>query len=196
MVRSGLSMFLNSVDDFELIGEAANGEEAVTQATALQPDVILMDLMMPVKNGVQAIGEITQRYPHIRIIALTSFKDDDLVFAALRAGAASYILKDATTEALAQAVRDAVEGRVTLAPEALQALLRATEHSRPRADLTEREVEILRLMTQGLTNNQIADALTLARSTVKFHVSNILSKLGAVTRTEAVALAVQQKLVD
>lgn len=188
-------MFLDSVDDFALVGEAANGEEAITQAAALQPDVILMDLMMPVKNGVQAISEIMQQYPHIRIIALTSFKDDDLVFAALRAGAVGYILKDATTEALAQAVRDAAEGRVTLATEALQALLRANENARPRADLTERELEILRLMTQGLTNNQIADSLTLARSTVKFHVSNILSKLGASTRTEAVALAMQQKLV-
>jgi NarL family two-component system response regulator LiaR len=197
VVRRGLSTFFLTSDDLQLVGEAASGEEAVRLCESLQPDVILMDLVMPGMDGVQATRAIRERWPHIRVIALTSFETDELVQGALQAGAMSYLLKNVSALELAEAIRAAHAGRSTLAPEATEVLVRAAHQPKPPGhDLTEREREVLALMMQGLSNREIAERLVLTRSTVKFHVSNVLSKLGASNRGHAVAIAVQHKLVS
>jgi len=197
MVRSGLSVFLDTCDDLELVCEASSGEEAVRLCTELHPDVVLMDLVMPGEmDGVATTRVIKQISPDTQIIALTSFKERELVHEALQAGAIGYLLKNISIDELADAVRNAHFGRSTLAPEATRALIEAA--TQPPAlghDLTEREVEVLALMIEGLNNREIADRLTISRSTVKNHVSNILSKLEANSRTEAATLAVQHRLV-
>ncbi len=196
VVRSGLATFLLAYDDLELVGEAASGAEALDQCARQAPDVVLMDLVMPGMDGAQATRALRQQCPRSQVIVLTSFKEDDLVRAALEAGAISYLLKSASAAELAAAIRAAHAGRTTLAPEAAQALIRvATGAQAPGIDLTAREREILACMTRGLNNAEIAGELVVSRSTVKFHVSNILSKLGVSSRTEAVALAVQRHLV-
>ena len=197
VVRSGLSAFLLVFDDLELVGEAAGGEEAVRLCRRLEPDVVLMDLMMPGMNGVAATRAVREVCPQVQVIALTSFREEDLVQGVLEAGAISYLLKNVSADELANAVRAAHAGRPTLAPEAAQVLIRAAR--RPPAlgyDLTNREKEVLALLVEGLTNSEIAERLVVGRSTVKFHVSNVLSKLAAASRTEAVALALQHKLVE
>ncbi len=199
VVRSGLSAFLLAYDDLELVGEAGDGEEAVSLCGRLRPDVILMDLVMPRMDGATATKLIRERFPDVQIIALTSFKEDDLVESALRAGAIGYLLKNISSDELADAIRAAHAGRPTLAPEAAQALIHTTRSAGLPAlghDLTEREREVLALMVEGLNNSEIAERLIVSRSTVKFHVSNILSKLHASSRTEAVALALQKHLVS
>jgi two-component system, NarL family, response regulator LiaR len=198
VVRSGLAAFLSVFDDMAFVGEAGDGQEAVHKCADLQPDVVLMDLMMPGMDGVSATAAIRQRWPSIQVVVLTSFKEDELVQSALRAGAISYLLKNASADQLADAIRAASGGRPTLAPEATHALLKASRASYQTNlyDLTEREKEVLALMTEGLNNLQIADRLVVSRSTVKFHVSSILSKLGAVTRTEAVSIALQNHLIS
>jgi NarL family two-component system response regulator LiaR len=196
VVRSGLSAFLMAFDDLELVGEARDGEEAVRFCERYRPDVVLMDLVMPGMDGVAATRAIRERCPEVQVIALTSFKEEELVQGALEAGAIGYLLKNVTADELAEAIRKAHAGRPSLAPEAAQALVRAVKRpGRPGHDLTEREREVLALMVEGLSNPQIADRLMVSRSTVKFHVSNILSKLGVSSRTEAVALALQLDLV-
>lgn len=199
VVRSGLSAFLLAFDDLELVGEAGDGEEAVSLCNRVQPDVILMDMVMPRMDGATATKLIRERYPAVQIIALTSFKEDDLVESALRAGAIGYLLKNISSDELANAIRAAHAGRPTLAPEAAQALIHNTRSAGIPAlghDLTEREREVLALMVEGLNNTEISDKLIVSRSTVKFHVSNILSKLHVSSRTEAVALALQKHLVS
>ena len=197
MVRSGLAAFLLAADDLELVGEASSGAEAVRLCAAVRPDVVLMDLVMPEMDGATATQAIRQTCPEVRVIALTSFPQEDLVQRALQAGALSYLLKDVGAEELAQAIRAAKAGRPTLAPEAAQALIqRASQPPAPGQDLSPREREVLALMVAGLSNPAIAERLVVARSTVKFHVSSILTKLGVESRTEAVALAVQHHLVD
>jgi len=197
MVRSGLEVFLETCDDLTLVGDASNGNEAVRLCIELQPDVVLMDLIMPGMDGVDATRAIRQACPNVQIIALTSFKDRDLVHEALQAGAIGYLLKNISIDELADAVRAAYVGKSTLAPEATQALIEAaTQPPTPGHDLTLREREVLALMVEGLNNREIADRLTISRSTVKNHVSNILSKLGVTSRTEVVALAVQHNLVS
>jgi NarL family two-component system response regulator LiaR len=196
VVRSGLGAFLLAFDDLELVGEAGGGEEAVRLCEQLRPDVVLMDLVMPGMDGAVATRAIRERCPQIQVIALTSFKEKELVQGALEAGAIGYLLKNVAANELAGAIRAAHAGRPTLAPEAAQALIQAArEPPSPGYDLTPREREVLALMVEGLSNPEIAERLVLSASTVKFHVSNILSKLGVTSRTEAVALAVQHHLV-
>ena len=196
VVRSGLSTVLSVFDDLKLVGEAGDGEEAVRLCERLQPDVILMDLLMPKMDGVTAIKAIKTRWPQIQIIALTSFKEKEYVEGALKAGANGYLLKDVSAEELVNAIRRAVAGQPSLSPEAAQVLMKnVSDPALPHQDMTGRELEILALMVEGLSNNEIAERLIVSQSTVKFHVSNILSKLGVTGRTEAVALAVKHHLV-
>jgi NarL family two-component system response regulator LiaR len=197
MVRSGLAAFLSVADDLELVGEAENGQQALRLCAEERPDVVLMDLVMPGMDGVQTTRAIRERFPEIRVIALTSFPEDRLVQDVLEAGALSYLLKNVGADELARAIRAAREGRSTLAPEAAQVLIqRATHSPSPGHDLSPREKEVLALMVQGLSNPDIADRLVVGRSTIKFHVSSILGKLGVQSRTEAVAMAVQHHLVS
>ncbi len=196
VVRSGLAAFLLAFDDLELVGEAGSGEEAVRLCNQLRPDVVLMDLVMPGMDGAAATRTIREQCPEIQVIALTSFKEEELVQGALQAGAISYLLKNVSADELADAIRAAHAGRSTLAPEAAQALVHAASHPPPPGhDLTHREREVLALMVEGLSNREIAERLVVSHSTAKFHVSSILSKLGVASRTEAVALAVQHRLV-
>ncbi len=196
MVRSGLAAFLSVADDLELVGEAENGQQALRLCAEERPDVVLMDLVMPGMDGVEATRAIRERFPEIKVIALTSFPEDRLVQEVLEAGALSYLLKNVGSDELARAIRAAREGRSTLAPEAAQVLIqRATHPPSPGHDLSPREREVLALMVQGLSNPDIADRLVVGRSTIKFHVSSILGKLGVQSRTEAVAMAVQHRLV-
>ena len=195
VVRSGLGAFLLVYDDLDLVGEAGGGEEAVRLCEKLQPDVVLMDLVMPGMDGAAATHVIRERWPHIQIVALTSFKERDLVQGVLEAGAIGYMLKNVSADELAGAIRAAHAGKSTLAPEAAQVLIQATrEPPPPGHDLTPREREVLALMVEGLSNPDIAKRLVMSRSTVKFHVSNILSKLGVASRTEAVSLALRHDL--
>ncbi len=198
VVRSGLAAFLLAYDDLQLVGEAADGSEALDLCGRVQPDVVLMDLVMPEMDGATATRLIRERYPRIKVIALTSFKENDLVQGVLAAGAIGYLLKNVSTDDLAGAIRSAHAGKPTLAPEAAQALIQNAarkQDSEPGYDLTDREREVLRLMVEGLNNSAIAEKLFVSRSTIKFHVSNILSKLHVSSRTEAVAYALQQDLV-
>jgi NarL family two-component system response regulator LiaR len=196
VVRSGLATFLLAFDDLEPTAEAGSGEEAIRLCAERDLDVVLMDLVMPGMDGAAATHAIREKYPHIQVIALTSFKEDDLVQGVLQAGAISYLLKNVTAAALADAIRAAHAGRSTLAPEAAAALIHvATQPQEPDYALTSREQEVLDLMAQGLNNPEIAGKLVVSRSTIKFHVSSILSKLGVNGRTEAVALAMQKNLV-
>ncbi|HAY84246.1 MAG TPA: DNA-binding response regulator [Chloroflexi bacterium] len=197
VVRSGLSAFLLAFDDFELVGEASSGERAIEMCPRLQPDVVLMDLVMPGMDGAVATGLIREKCPQIQVIALTSFKEQDLVEGALKAGAIGYLLKDISANELANAIRAAAIGKPTLSPEAAQILIQATRAPLDKIgyDLTEREHEVLAEMVQGLNNNQIAEKLVISVSTAKFHVSSILSKLQVSSRTEAVAVAIQNNLV-
>jgi NarL family two-component system response regulator LiaR len=196
VVRSGLSAFLLAYDDLEFVGEAGGGADAVRSCATLRPDVILMDLVMPGMDGAEATRRIKETCPDVQVIVLTSYKEDDLVQSALKAGALSYLLKNVSADELAGAIRAAHAGRPTLAPEAAQVLIKAATGPAEAEGLTSRELEILRLMVHGDSNPDIAEKLFVSRSTVKFHVSNILMKLGAATRTEAVAIAVQRRLVE
>jgi two-component system, NarL family, response regulator LiaR len=196
VVRSGLAAFLMAFDDLELVGEAANGKDAVHLCGQVRPDVVLMDLMIPGMDGAAATRAIRQQYPRIQVIALTSFREAELVQAVLQAGAIGYLLKNVTADELADAIRAASGGRPTLAPEVTEALMRAITHPvAPGHDLTAREGEVLALMVKGLTNTEIAMQLMVSRSTVKFYVSSILAKLHVASRVEAVALAIERHLV-
>ncbi len=195
VVRSGLGAFLSVNPDLELVGEAENGEQAVVRAGILKPDVILMDLMMPVMDGVTAIALIKKQLPSIQIIALTSFQEDELVQNALKGGAIGYLMKNVSARELAAAIRAARDGKMTLSPEAAQALVHASQQAQETETLTERERETLKLMVEGLNNAEIAERLVVSLSTVKYHISNILMKLGVDNRVAAVTMAIQKKLV-
>ena len=196
MVRRGLATFLKVFDDLQLAGEAENGEAAIQLCAEVLPDVILMDMALPVLDGATATRAIRQRFPQVQVLALTSFKEGDLIRRALEAGAIGYLLKDVSAEDLARAIRAAHSGRATLSAEAAQALVQtANQPPAPGLDLTEREREVLTLMIEGLNNTQIAGRLTVSPSTIKSHVSNILSKLGVRSRTEAVTLSLRNRIV-
>ena len=196
MVRRGLVAYLRNEPDLELVGEARNGQEAVDMCDQVQPDVVLMDLVMPELGGVAATRIIRKRWPETQVIALTSFREKDLVQEALQAGAISYLMKNVSGDDLVAAIRAARAGRATLSPEAVQALIQPADvTSLPGKELTRREREVLSLLVKGLTNAGIAERLGISRSTVKAHVSNILSKLSVSNRMEAIALAIQRGLV-
>ena len=196
VVRSGLGAVLATLDDMVLVAEASDGEEAVRLCQRANPDVILMDLLMPKMDGVAATKAILAVCPQMKIIALTSFKEKEYVEGALKAGATGYLLKNVSADELVAAIRRAASGQPSLSPEAAQVLItKVNQPTEPTYDITGREKEILALMVEGLSNASIAERLFVSQSTVKFHVSNILSKLGATSRTEAVALAMKQNLV-
>ncbi len=196
MVRKGLSVLLEDFNDLRIVGEASDGQSAVDQCRQQPVDVVLMDMIMPRMDGIEATKRIRESCPGTQIIALTSYHDDENVSKAFKAGAIGYLMKNVSGDDLANAIRKAYDGQSTLAPEAAQALISATTR-RPAVgyDLTEREREVLTLMIEGLNNREIAERLFISGSTVKNHVSSILSKLGTASRTQAVAMAVENKIV-
>jgi NarL family two-component system response regulator LiaR len=196
MVRKGLGTFLKAYDDMEMVGEAENGLKAIELCERAKPDVILMDIMMPEMDGVATTRAIIQKFPQMHVLAITSYADLKLMQSILQAGAIGYMLKDVSAEELARAVRLAANGKGTLSSEAAQMLVNgANHHPSIGHDLTDREREVLHWMIKGLNNTQIAGKLVVSPSTIKSHVSNILSKLHVASRTEAVALAVHDKIV-
>jgi len=201
MVREGLSLFLSSHPEIEVVGEAANGREAVTQARRLQPDVVLLDLVMPEMDGLEAMKLILQENPRTKVIVLTSFVDDARILEAVQSGAAGFLLKDVQPGELVEAIQNVVQGRPQLHPEVTKRLMRrlARGEERPAPpveELTPRELEVLRAMAQGLSNREIAAKLFISEKTVKTHVSNILHKLNVSDRTQAVIYALKHKLVE
>ena len=196
MLREGLVSFLKAFPDLELVGEAANGSEAVRMCLEKSPDVVLMDLLMPEMDGVSAIQVIHKNQPEIHIIALSSFGEEKQVKEAMRTGATSYLIKNISATRLAEAIRAAHAGLSTFAPEVANALIQVVAPESTNVDdLTDRELEVLRLLSSGLTNAEIAFELHISKFTVKNHVSNLLSKLGVSSRTEAVSLALKENIV-
>jgi len=208
VVREGLATVIGTQADMRLVGQASNGAEAAALSQALSPDVILMDLVMPVRDGLQAIREIKSRQPDSRILVLTSFADDTRVFPAIKAGALGYLLKDATHDQLFQAIRNVARGEISLAPEIAVRVMQEFQQSAARGEggavsqrttvdnLTRREVETLRLVAQGLTNREIADTLVLHERTVAKYVGSILSKLHLANRTQAALYAIREGISD
>jgi DNA-binding NarL/FixJ family response regulator len=196
VVRQGLRMFLALDDDIEIVGEACDGRQAVDLAHELQPDVILMDLLMPELDGIQAITILRREMPDTEIIALTSVLEDSSVVGAVRAGAVGYLLKDTEADELVRAIKAAAQGQVQLSPQAAARLMREVRMPDSPEALTEREVEVLRQLALGYSNKEIAQHLSIGEKTVKTHVSNILSKLNVASRTQAALYAVRLGLVD
>jgi two-component system, NarL family, response regulator LiaR len=195
VVRRGLRMFLSDDAELEVVGEARDGAEAVEQARALRPDVVLMDLLMPGMDGIAATGVIRGELPDTEVIALTSVLEDASVVGAVRAGAIGYLLKDTQGDELCRAIRSAAAGQVQLAPQAAARLLREVRAPESPEVLTERETDVLRLVAQGMANKEIAVSLTIGDNTVRTHVSSILAKLGVQSRTQAALYAAQIGLV-
>jgi len=197
VVRDGLRLFLTVTEQFSYLGEAENGEQALQMCAETAPDVVLMDLKMPGMNGIEATRQIRSRFPKIKVIALTSFEDKALIQQAILAGAQGYLLKNSSMEDLSNAIEAAYAGRSALAPEIMFTLASAGAVDEPLGgDLTEREREILKLMAEGMTNAAIGVKLYISEATARFHVSNILSKLAAANRTEAVRYAIKHRLID
>jgi NarL family two-component system response regulator LiaR len=196
VVRQGLRMFLSLDPELEVVGEAANGEEALRMARELNPDVVLMDLLMPVMNGIEATRAIRAELPDVEVVALTSVLEDASVSGAVRAGAIGYLLKDTEANELSRAIKAAAEGRVQLAPEAAARLMNEVRAPESPEALTEREIEVLKLVARGKANKQISSALFIGEKTVKTHVSSILTKLGVQSRTQAALYAVRTGLVS
>lgn len=199
VVRDGLVAILSTQPDFEVVGEAGTGPEAVERALALQPDVMLLDLEMPEVDGVEVLRRLSQANPAVRVIVFTAFDTDERILGAVQAGAQGYLLKGAPRKELFDAVRVVRAGGSLLQPVVASKLLRQVSHQRQASEvepLTPRELEVLRLLAQGLQNKEIAAELVISERTVKFHVSSIMGKLGAGNRTETVALAAQQGLIE
>jgi NarL family two-component system response regulator LiaR len=196
VVREGLCALINACTDIHVVGEATNGAEAVAQVALLQPDVVLMDLVMPVKDGIEAIKEIRQQSPQSRILVLTSFGEDKRVFQAIKAGALGYLLKDSTSEDLIQAIHDVYQAKLSLQPAIAIRVARELNRQDTNHALTDREISVLKLIARGLSNREIARKLTLSDVTVDTHVSNILSKLNLENRTQAALYALREGLVD
>lgn len=195
MLRKGLAVFLMSYSDLKLVGEAANGKDALILCADKRPDIVLMDLMMPIMDGITATRLIRQDFPDTQVIALTSFGEEKLIKDVLQAGAISYLFKKISADDLANAIRAAREGISTFAPEVTEVLIRSVRQ--PHSifeDLTPREREVLSLMVKGLGNNEISSALMIGLSTTKSHVSNVLSKLGVASRTEAIVMVLEHNL--
>lgn len=200
VVRAGIQALISTEPGMEIVGTAADGAEAVSKVAALRPDVILLDLQMPRKDGIVAISEIKERDPGARILVLTSFSDDEKVFSAIKAGAQGYQLKDATPTELLQAIRNVHEGKSSLDPEialkVIHELNRPSELPLTEEPLTEREVEILQLVARGLSNHQIAEELVISERTARTHISNILAKLHLANRTQAALYALRRGLAS
>lgn len=199
VVREGLRALIAAKPGMEIVGEAADGAEAVLKARSLQPDVILLDLVMPHQNGIEAITEIKHENPDARILVLTSFAENDKLFPAIKAGALGYLLKDSSAQELLQAIRDVYQGKASLHPsialKVIRELNQPTENLPPTEEpLTEREVEVLSLVAQGLSNQEIAESLVISAGTVRLHVSNILGKLHLANRTQAALYALREGL--
>jgi NarL family two-component system response regulator LiaR len=197
IVREGLRAVISAEPDLKLVGEAVDGEDARQKVLALKPDVIVMDLMMPRKNGLDATREIKHAEPHARILVLTSFGDDEMVFAAIKAGAVGYLLKDSSAQELPDAIRCLYRGESSLHPAiARKLVMRCADDSTASDALTETEIEVLKLMAHGLKNQAIGDRLNISERTARFHVSNIMSKLHLENRTEAALYAIRRGLVS
>ncbi|MCB9102377.1 MAG: response regulator transcription factor [Anaerolineales bacterium] len=196
VVRQGLTMFLTLDEGIEIVGEAENGEEALVRARDLQPDVVLMDLLMPKMDGISAIKQLRRDQPDVEIIALTSVLEDASVVGAVKAGAVGYLLKDTKADELCRAIHAAAAGQVQLSPEAAARLVREVKLPDTPENLTERETEVLRLIGKGLSNKEIARELNIGEKTVKTHVSAVLNKLGVLSRTQAALHAVKMGLVS
>lgn len=197
MVRIGVSTYLQMQPDIEVIAEAENGQIAVEKALALRPDIILMDMVMPIMNGAEATAAIIAQWPEAKVIIVTSFLDDDKLYPALEAGAASYILKTSNAKRVADAIRETMQGQTVLEPEVTTKMMTKMRNGQAlHEELTDRELEVLLLLAKGKSNQEIADELFIALKTVKTHVSNILSKLQVQDRTQAVIYAFQKKLAE
>jgi NarL family two-component system response regulator LiaR len=199
-VREGIRTLLGSVPDMQVVGEAVDGADAVAQTRALDPDVVLMDLIMPTMNGIEAIAKITRENPDVRILVLTSFSEEDMVFPAIEAGALGYLLKDSSPAQLIQAIQDVHGGQASLHPsialKLIKELKRPTTLPPAEQPLTGRELAVLKLVAQGLTNPEIADRLVISEWTVRTHIRNILGKLHLANRTQAALYALREGLVD
>ena len=200
VVREGLRALIDAQPDMTLVGEAADGVEAVQKAGELAPDVVLMDLVMPRKDGIEATGEIQQAQPDARVLVLTSFAEDDKVFPAIKAGAMGYLLKDASPLELLDGIREVYRGEPTMHPTVARKLMREIQQPSelpPTPDpLSEREAEVLSLVARGLSNQEIADRLYISEKTVRTHVSNLLGKLHLANRTQAALYALREGLID
>ncbi len=199
VVRNGIRAFLDTLQEFQVVGEAASGEEAIKLVRDLIPDVVLMDLIMPGMDGIETTREVKKVSPRTQVVVLTSYHEDEHIFPALKAGAISYVLKDMKMEKLAETIQRAVNNEVTLHPLVAARVLRNlrgdSEEESFYADLTDREQDVLRLIANGLSNSQIAEQLVISENTVKGHVSNILSKLHLMDRTQAAVYAWEKGLV-
>jgi len=196
VVRQGLRLFLSLDPDLKVVGEASNGAEGIEQARKLKPDVVLMDLLMPIMDGITAIQQLRKEFLDVEVIALTSVLEDEKVIGAVRAGAIGYLLKDTQADELCKAIKAAAQGQVQLSPEAAARLVREITAPDNSEKLTEREIEVLRLLALGRSNKEIANELVIGEKTVKTHVSNILMKLGLSSRTQAALHAVRIGLVS